>query len=146
MPIGRVGHTACYYKDHNAVYIFGGQQERSGNANMNLRDMQNDLWRFSLSSGNASKIYVQNLSQLSRRMFMCSFIVSQFFFNIGGVSASGEIIPEIVMIDLEKNVCKPITKETNKTMRLLKPLSSMSCVGAFYSSRYSSDGIELDLD
>ena len=50
------------------------------------------------------------------------------------------------MIDLERLVAKGITKETNKSMRLLKPLSSMSCVGAFYSSRYSSDGISLDLD
>ena len=113
---------------------------------MNLRDMQNDLWRFSLSSGNSSKIYCQNLSQLSRRMFSTGFLISQFFFSVGGISSSGETIPEITMIDLEKHVCKTLTKESNKSMRLLKPLSCMSCVDAFYSSRYSKDEISLDLD
>lgn len=77
---------------------------------------------------------------------MCSFLISEYFFSVGGVTSSGEIVQEIVMIDLEKQVSKCITKETNKSMRLLKPLSSMSCVGAFYASRYSEDGISLDLD
>ena len=106
LGFGRIGHTSCFYNKHNAIYIFGGQQEREGNANMNLRDMQNDLYKFSLSSGTTSKVHVSNLIQQARRMFACSFSISQFFFSMGGISSSGDALGEILMIDLDRQFCR----------------------------------------
>lgn len=41
MKLGRLGHTAMYNKQDNAIYIFGGQQELLGAAGStnSVRDM-----------------------------------------------------------------------------------------------------------
>lgn len=51
----------------------------------------------------------------------------------------GECLQEIVMMDVSKKTCRMHTKENNKSLKFLKPLCSMECVAAFYSSRFITD-------
>lgn len=75
---------------------------------------------------------MSQMAGLSRRIYSTSFIISQFFFAIGGINVEGKCLAEIVVMDTERKICRTLTNETNKTLKYLKPLCSSACVGAFY--------------
>lgn len=89
---------------------------------------------------------MSHMAGLSRRIYCASFIISQFFFAIGGINVEGKCLSEIVMMDTERKFCRTLNNETNKTMKYLKPLCSSACVGAFYQSRYDQSGVALSMD
>ena len=86
MNLGRLGHIATYNKQDNAIYIFGGQQELLGaHGTTAVRDLQNDMWKLELNTGKYEKLELLNNSAISRRIYSTGFIISQYFFIIGGI-------------------------------------------------------------
>ena len=117
------------------------------------RELVNDLWKINLQTGKSNRVELSRSSSISRRMYTCGFIISQFMFAIGGISAQGECLSEIVMMNVTKKECKVHNRDNNKSLKSLKPLCSMGCVAAFYSSRFITDSnpnegesYALDLD
>ena len=92
-------------------------------------------------------------SSISRRIYTCGFIISQYLYAIGGLSVQGECLQEIVMMNVSKKECKVHNIDNNPSIKALKPLCSMQCVAAFYSSRFitpdqpgEGNSYALDLD
>ena len=86
------------------------------------------------------------MAAVSRRIYTTSFMISQYFFSIGGLSINGECLNDILMLDTVQKRCSSITSESNKSMKHLRKLCSSACVPAFYSSRYDQTGINLSLE
>ena len=55
------------------------------------------------------------------------------------MTAQGECLQEIVMMNVNKKECKVHNVDNNPSVKLLKPLCSMQCVAAFYSSRFITE-------
>ena len=89
---------------------------------------------------------MSHMAQVSRRVYSTGFMISQYFFAIGGLSINGECLDDILMMDTHNKVCRAVTRENNKTLKHLRPLCSSACIPAFYSSRYSHEGVSLSLD
>ena len=102
--------------------------------------------RLCLNTGKYEKVLMSHMAGVSRRIYSTGFIMSQYCFAIGGLSIEGECLNDILQMDTQKKMCRTITRETNKTLRNLKPLCSAACVPAFYSSRYDEEGVNLSLD
>ena len=145
MSIGRLGHSAFYDNEANAIFVFGGQQEGIGGPKA-AREFQNDLWKLCLKSGKYDRIYISNLAGVSRRIYCTGFILSKYIFLVGGLDVDGKCLREILMIDTEGKFCRTVTTQNNKTLQVLQPLCSSACVPAFYASRYDSEGINLCVD
>ena len=92
------------------------------------------------------RVLVSRLAGVTRRIYTTGFIVSHYFFAIGGIDVNGQCLSEILRIDTEHKNCTAITRETNKSLKMLKSLCSSACVPAFYASRYDETGINLDLN
>ena len=92
-----------------------------------------------MSSGKSQRVELSRSSSISRRIYTTGFIISQYLFAIGGLSVQGECLQEIVMMNVNKKECKVHNKDNNKSVKALKPLCSMQCVAAFYSSRFITD-------
>lgn len=86
------------------------------------------------------------MSGVSRRMYSTGFMISQFMYVIGGMGMEGECLDDMLMLDTQSKMCRTLSKDKNNSLRQLKPVCSAACVGAFYSSRYGKDGINLSLD
>ena len=99
-----------------------------------------------LITGKYEKVMMSHMASVARRIYSTGFMISQYFFAIGGLSVDGDCLNDILQLDTEKKMCRQITKESNKSLRLLKPLCSSACVAAFYSSRYDAEGVNLSLD
>ena len=108
LKLGRLGHTAMYRKDDNSIYIFGGQQELLGAAGStnSVRDLQNDLWRLELNTGLYEKVDLQNSGAIPRRIYATGFIISQYFFIMGGMGIDGACLNDVLMFDTERRKCK----------------------------------------
>ena len=111
-----------------------------------MRDLQNDLWKLCLHTGKHEKNLMSNMIGVARRIYSTGFIISQYFFAIGGISLEGKCLAEILMMNTDTNSARRITKENNKSIKNLKALCSSACVGAFYASRYDTEGVNLSLD
>ena len=85
------------------------------------------------------------MTGISRRIFSAGFSISQYLFAIGGLGADGKVLGDILMLDTAKKSGLKITKENNKSLKLLNPHCSAACVPAFYASRYCKDGVNLSL-
>ena len=145
LRLGRLGHSAKYSQTDNSIYVFGGQQEREGGAGT-VRDFQNDLWKLCLSTGKYDRVMISHMAQVARRIYTTSFMISQYFFAIGGLSINGECLDDILMLDTVQKKCSTIVRETNKSMKHLRKLCSSACVPAFYASRYDETGVNLSLE
>ena len=151
MPNGRVGHQANYFEAEDAIYIFAGQIGRD-EGKVKHRELQNDLWKIDLQSGQTQRVELARSSSISRRIYTCGFMISQYMYAIGGLSIQGECLQEIVMMNVSKKECKVHNIQNNPSVKALEPLCSMQCVAAFYSSRFitenpeSSGSYALDLD
>ena len=75
MPNGRLGHQAVYSEMHRAVYIFAGQLGRDGGG-VHHRELQNDLWKISMQTGQSTRVELARSSTISRRVYTCGFIIS----------------------------------------------------------------------
>ena len=108
MKLGRLGHTAMYNKQDNAVYIFGGQQELLGasGATNSVRDLQNDLWKLELNTGLYEKVDLPNSGAIARRIYATGFMISQYFFILGGMGFDGVCLNDVLMFDTERKSCK----------------------------------------
>ena len=62
------------------------------------------------------------MSAVSRRMHSTGFIISQYFFLIGGKSEVGKTLNDILVMDLKQKSGKIITSETNTSLKFLKPV------------------------
>ena len=76
---------------HNAIYIFAGQLGRDGGG-VHHRELVNDLWKVDLGTGRSNRVELSGSSRISRRMYTCGFIISQFLFAIGGISVQGDCL------------------------------------------------------
>ena len=102
--------------------------------------------RLDLNTGLYEKMIMSHMTGVSRRIYATGFIIGKYIFAIGGLSMNGNCLNDILQLDIQQKMCRTITKETNKTVRHLKPMCSSACVAAFYSSRYDDKGINLTID
>ena len=89
---------------------------------------------------------MSHMAGVARRIYPTGFMISQFFFAIGGLSIDGKCLNDILMMDVQHKMCRMITKENNRSLQHLKPLCSSACVPAFYASRYDDNGISITLE
>ena len=136
-----------YYKKENAIYIFGGQQELLGTAGStnSVRDLQNDFWKIELNTGLYERVELE-CGAIARRIYSTGFMISQYFFIMGGMSIDGVCLNDVLMFDIERKKGKILDQELNRSLHLLKPLCSSACVSAYFSSRYDTEGVNLDLE
>ena len=146
LKMGRFGHLAVYSKSDNSIYVFAGQQEREGANKGTCRDLTNDLVRLDLGTGIYDKVPMSGMGSIKRRIYSTGFIIGKYIFTIGGQSYDGKCLDEILQLDLKEKKCSLLTRETNKSLRFLKPICSSACVAAFYSSRFDETGLNLSIE
>ena len=76
MKLGRMGHSAQYAKQDNAIYIFGGQQDREGGQAGTVRDFQNDVMKLDLGTGKYEKLMMSHMAGIARRVYTTSLMIS----------------------------------------------------------------------
>lgn len=142
IKLGREGHTAVFSKRFMSIFLFAGRQEREGN-NLVSKDILNDIYRIDLIQGSFQKMPLTNQSLLQKRTHACGFMVSEFFFAVGGFNVNGDCLGEIVMMDVQKQITTKFNRDTHpQALHQFKPLGAYQCVAAFYGSRYSNSGID----
>ena len=141
-----MGHTAVYNKEEHAIYIFGGQQEHLSGSGGMVRDFKNDLWKMCLNTGKYERQDMAKMSAVSRRMHSAGFMISQYFFLIGGKSEVGKTLNDILVMDTKQKSGKIITSEINPSLKFLKPVCQSTCCAAYFTSRYDNEGFNIVLD
>ena len=62
------------------------------------------------------------MSAVSRRMHSVGFMISQYFFLVGGKSEVGKTLNDILVFDVKQKSGKIITSENNASLKFLKPV------------------------